>query len=121
MCDIRHSEFSGAWLRIAVLEQGGAAMNSTVKKRSIIIRRQRTSISLEDDFWACIRQIARERATTASELIGVIDAGRGNGSNLSSAIRVFVLDHYRNASTTLPCLLGQSGELNDQNARPSVS
>jgi predicted DNA-binding ribbon-helix-helix protein len=97
-------------------------MYSTVKKRSIIIDRHRTSISLEDDFWACIKQIARERAITASELIGVIDAGR-NGGNLSSAIRVFVLDHYRNnvANTTLPSHLGRSGELNDQNAWPSVS
>jgi predicted DNA-binding ribbon-helix-helix protein len=85
-------------------------MNSSVKKRSIVIGSHKTSISLEDVFWACVRQIARERATTASELIGMIDARR-NGSNLSSAIRIFVLDHYRNnvASTTLPSHLGQSG------------
>jgi predicted DNA-binding ribbon-helix-helix protein len=51
-------------------------MNSTVRKCSIIIGRHRTSISLEDDFWACVRQIARERPTTASEFIGMIDAGR---------------------------------------------
>jgi predicted DNA-binding ribbon-helix-helix protein len=72
-----------------------AAMNSTVKKRSIIIGSHKTSISLEDDFWARLRQIARERATTASKLIGMLDAER-NGGNLSSTIRVFVLDHYRN-------------------------
>jgi predicted DNA-binding ribbon-helix-helix protein len=70
-------------------------MNSTIKKRSIIIGGHKTSISLEDNFWSCLRQIARERATTVSELTGVLDAGR-NGGNLSSAIRVFVLNHYSN-------------------------
>jgi predicted DNA-binding ribbon-helix-helix protein len=70
-------------------------MISSVKKRSIVIRNHKTSISLEDMFWACLRQIARERARTVSELIGMLDTER-NGGNLSSAIRVFVLDHYRN-------------------------
>jgi len=74
----------------------GLAMNSTVKKRSIVIGSHKTSISLEDNFWTCLRQIARERSTTASELIGMVDAMR-NGGNLSSTIRVFVLDHYRNS------------------------
>ncbi len=69
-------------------------MSSSVKKRSIVIRNHKTSISLEDMFWACVRQIARERATTLSTLIGILDAER-NGGNLSSTIRVFVLDHYR--------------------------
>ena len=70
-------------------------MNSTVKKRSIVIGSHKTSISLEDKFWICLRQIARERSTTASELIGMVDEMR-NGGNLSSTIRVFVLNHYRN-------------------------
>ena len=93
-----------------------AAMNSTVKKRSIVIGRHKTSISLEDHFWACVRQIARERATTASELIGMLDAER-NGGNLSSTVRVFVLEHYRNkvASTALPSPATQCGQLSDQN------
>ena len=70
-------------------------MNSTVvKKRSIVIDGHKTSVSLEDDFWACVRQIARERATTLSELLGMLHAER-NGGNLSSTIRGFVLDHYR--------------------------
>lgn len=72
-----------------------AAMISSVKKRSIVIRNHKTSISLEDMFWACLRQIARERATTVSKLIGILDAER-NGGNLSSTIRVFVLNRYRN-------------------------
>jgi len=64
-------------------------MNSAVKKRSIVIDGYKTSVSLEDDFWACFRQIARERATTLSELIGMPDAER-NGGNLSSTIRVII-------------------------------
>jgi predicted DNA-binding ribbon-helix-helix protein len=70
-------------------------MNSTVKKRSIVIGRHKTSITLEDSFWSSLRQIARERVTTVSELIRTLDASR-NGGNLSSTIRVFVLNHYRN-------------------------
>jgi predicted DNA-binding ribbon-helix-helix protein len=70
------------------------AMNSTVKKRSIVIGRHKTSISLEDDFWASLQQIARGRQMTRSDLIASLDAAREN-SNLSSAIRLFVLDHYR--------------------------
>jgi predicted DNA-binding ribbon-helix-helix protein len=69
-------------------------MNSTVKKRSIVIDRHKTSISLEDDFWMSLQQIARGRQVTRSDLIASLDAARENG-NLSSAIRVFILDHYR--------------------------
>jgi predicted DNA-binding ribbon-helix-helix protein len=74
-----------------------------VKKRSIVVGCHKTSISLEDSFWSSLRQIARERVTTLSELIRTLDASR-NGGNLSSTIRVFVLDHYRNnvARTALP-------------------
>jgi predicted DNA-binding ribbon-helix-helix protein len=67
-------------------------MISTVKKRSIVIGRHKTSISLEDDFWMSLRQIARGRQVTISDLIAPLDAARE--SNLSSAIRVFILYHY---------------------------
>jgi predicted DNA-binding ribbon-helix-helix protein len=75
-------------------------MNSTVKKRSIAIGGHKTSVSLEDYFWTSLKQIARERTTTVSELVEVLDAARAVG-NLSSTIRVFVLDHYRNNVATL--------------------
>ena len=68
-------------------------MNSPVKKRSIVIGCHRTSVSLEDDFWTSLRQIARGRQVTISHLIASLDAAREN-SNLSSTIRVFILDHY---------------------------
>ena len=80
-------------------------LNSAVKRRSTVIGGHKTSISLEDIFWASLREIARERATTVSKLIGLLDAARGVG-NLSSTVRVFVLDHYRNNVEANPLSLG---------------
>jgi predicted DNA-binding ribbon-helix-helix protein len=70
-------------------------MKSPVVKRSIVIAGHKTSVSLEDAFWKGLKEIAMTRAMTLSDLVGSIDIGRHNG-NLSSAIRLFVLDHYRN-------------------------
>ena len=69
-------------------------MSSTVVKRSIVIAGHRTSISLEDTFWKALKDIAKTRRETLSDLVATIDDKR-RGGNLSSAIRVFVLDHYR--------------------------
>jgi predicted DNA-binding ribbon-helix-helix protein len=69
-------------------------MSSTVVKRSIVIAGHRTSISLEDSFWKALKEIAATRSETLSDLVAAIDDKR-RGGNLSSAIRVFVLDHYR--------------------------
>jgi predicted DNA-binding ribbon-helix-helix protein len=69
-------------------------MSSTVVKRSIVIAGHRTSISLEDSFWKALKDIASRRGETLSDLVAAIDDKR-SGGNLSSAIRVFVLDHYR--------------------------
>jgi predicted DNA-binding ribbon-helix-helix protein len=69
-------------------------MESSVVKRSIIVAGHKTSVSLEDDFWAVLKEIASESRATLSELVGKIDAEREHG-NLSSAIRLFVLRSYR--------------------------
>jgi predicted DNA-binding ribbon-helix-helix protein len=69
-------------------------MSSTVVKRSIVIAGHRTSISLEDSFWKALKDIAKTRGETLSEIVAAIDDKKHDG-NLSSAIRVFVLDHYR--------------------------
>jgi predicted DNA-binding ribbon-helix-helix protein len=69
-------------------------MESPVVKRSIVIAGHKTSASLEDAFWRGLKEIASARHVTLSALIAGIDSGRGGG-NLSSAIRLFVLDHYR--------------------------
>ena len=68
--------------------------SSGIKKRSIVIARHRTSVSVEDEFWAGLREIAKERGQNLSQVIAAINADRG--SNLSSTIRLFVLRHYRN-------------------------
>ena len=63
-------------------------------KRSIVVSGRKTSVSLEDQFWNSLKEIARERNMTLGELIGAIDADRQH-ANLSSAIRLFVLGVYR--------------------------
>ncbi|HYS49299.1 MAG TPA: ribbon-helix-helix domain-containing protein [Xanthobacteraceae bacterium] len=69
-------------------------MKSPVVKRSIVIAGHKTSVSLEDAFWKGLKDIAASRNLTLSDLVATIDGGRRQG-NLSSAIRLFVLDHYR--------------------------
>ena len=69
-------------------------MKSPVIKRSIVIAGHKTSVSLEDAFWRGLKEIAIGRDKTLSDLVAEIDTERQHG-NLSSAIRLFVLDHYR--------------------------
>jgi predicted DNA-binding ribbon-helix-helix protein len=73
---------------------GEKAVKSSVRKRSIFFAGYKTSVSLEDEFWKSLKQIARERGMTLGELVRTIDANR-NHANLSSAIRLFVLGVYR--------------------------
>ena len=72
-------------------------MKSPVVKRSIVITGHKTSVSLEDAFWRGLKEIAGGRDLTLSDLVATIDTDRQHG-NLSSAIRLFVLDHYRSVS-----------------------
>ena len=65
-------------------------MKSAIVKHSVVIAGHKTSISLEDAFWECLRRIANERRQTLSALVGSIDDDRQRGT-LSSAIRLFVL------------------------------
>ncbi len=69
-------------------------MKSPVVKRSIVIAGHKTSVSLEDAFWKGLKEIAGSRDLMLSDLVATIDTDRRHG-NLSSAIRLFVLDHYR--------------------------
>ena len=68
--------------------------NSSVIKRSVIRNGHKSSISLEDQFWDALREIADHKDMAISTLVAAIDRNRTT-SNLSSAIRVFVLDHFR--------------------------
>ena len=67
---------------------------SVVAKRTTSIAGHKTSVSLEDAFWQSLKEIASERDMTRSELIADIKSERRH-ANLSSAIRLFVLDFYR--------------------------
>ncbi|MEW6638952.1 MAG: ribbon-helix-helix domain-containing protein [Pseudomonadota bacterium] len=69
-------------------------MKSPVVKRSIVVAGHKTSVSLEEAFWNGMKEISSERDLTLSELVGEIDGHRQQG-NLSSAIRLFVLDYFR--------------------------
>jgi predicted DNA-binding ribbon-helix-helix protein len=69
-------------------------MGSTIVKRSIVLAGHKTSVSLEDAFWKSLKQIAISRGTTLSNLVTSIDVERQQG-NLSSCLRLFVLDFYR--------------------------
>jgi len=73
---------------------GGSEMQSAIVKRSIVIAGHKTSVSLEDEFWNGLKEIARDQRATLSNLVGEVDTRRSHG-NLSSTIRLFVLDHYR--------------------------
>ena len=66
----------------------------SIVKRSITIAGHKTSVSLEDAFWSDLKTIARAQGTTLGQLIARIDETREHG-NLSSAIRLFVLAHFR--------------------------
>jgi predicted DNA-binding ribbon-helix-helix protein len=72
----------------------GPRRKSTVFKRSISVAGHLTAVSLEDAFWKSLKEIASEHDMTLSELITTINSERQHG-NLSSAIRIFVLDFYR--------------------------
>jgi predicted DNA-binding ribbon-helix-helix protein len=77
-----------------VVIRGGETVKSSVLKRSIVIEGHKTSVSLEDNFWDSLQEIAGERGMTLAELVATIDGNR-NHTNLSSAIRLFVLGVYR--------------------------
>jgi predicted DNA-binding ribbon-helix-helix protein len=89
-------------------------MKSLVVKRSIVIAGHKTSVSLEDAFWKGLKEIASGRSLTLSEMVATIDSRRLTG-NLSSAIRLFVLDHFRSMIASPAGMHGSSVERPAQN------
>jgi predicted DNA-binding ribbon-helix-helix protein len=77
--------------------RGRNIMKSPVVKRSIVIAGHKTSVSLEDAFWDALKEIAAQRKATLSDVVASIDSTRTQG-NLSSAIRLFVLDYFRSGN-----------------------
>jgi len=70
-----------------------------ISKRSISVNGNRTSVSLEDEFWQGLREIAKKEGRAIAELVEQINRETHNG-NLSSAIRVFVLKRFRASADT---------------------
>ena len=71
-----------------------------LKKRSVTIAGHRTSVSLEQPFWAALQAIAEARGRSLASLIAEVDERRGG--NLSSALRVFVLDELQRRLASAP-------------------
>jgi predicted DNA-binding ribbon-helix-helix protein len=99
-----HCPFAVPNLRYDVLRKsnyGNALMKSSVIKRSIEIDGHKTSVSLEDAFWSGLKEIANEESLPLKKMVAEIDKTRHEG-NLSSAIRLFVLDRLRTQLLTNP-------------------
>lgn len=94
-------------------------MKSPVVKRSIVIAGHKTSVSLEDAFWKGLKEIAVARELALSDLVATIDTDRHHG-NLSSSIRLFVLDYYRAQGNDERTVRGGSREAASTHARSSV-
>ena len=76
-------------------------MKSSVIKRSVVFNGHKTSVSLEDAFWNSLKEIANTHGVTLSKLVAEIDKARQH-NNLSSAVRLFVLDRFRRQVLTKP-------------------
>ncbi len=89
-------------------------MKSAIVKRSVVIAGHKTSVSLEDAFWAGLKDIARQQSMLLTQIVARIEAERRQGSNLTSAIRLFVLDYYRarclDASASRPAAEFRGGD-----------
>ena len=68
-------------------------MKSLIVKRSVVLAGHKTSVSLEDEFWNALKEIAGGRNITLTDLVDAIDAQRQH-VNLSSALRLFALEYY---------------------------
>ena len=72
----------------------GVRRKSTIVRRYVTISGRNSSVSLEDEFWDALKEIADIRGTTRAAIVSTIES-EGRPGNLSSAIRLFVLDHFR--------------------------
>lgn len=70
-------------------------MTTRPQKHSLTLHGHRTSVSLEPEFWQAFNEIARTRGLALNALAAEVDETRGMDRGLASAIRVYVLNHYR--------------------------
>lgn len=72
----------------------GPRMKSRVMKRSTLVDGRKTSVTLEDEFWTALKEIATTQNVSIPQLISMIDS-QGQNNNLSSAIRVYVFNYFK--------------------------
>ena len=82
-------------------------MRNGIRKRSVVISGRKTSVSVEDEFWCGLKEIAFARNIKLGILVSEIDSTRQH-ANLSSAIRLFVLDFYQTRLCTQISLADRS-------------
>ena len=73
-------------------------IKSSVEKHSMIVNGRDSSVSIEGAFWNALKEIAVAQNISANALVSKIDSERDATANLSSAIRVYVVEHYRLAA-----------------------
>ena len=90
--------------------------SSTVVKRTIVVAEHKTSVSMEDEFWNFLKEIAKKRDATLQDLVAEINEDRDEHCNLSSAIRLFVLGYVRNQVEVSQRQTGQTAQVNGAKA-----
>ena len=100
------------------MDQLEHAKRTAVIKRSIFINGHKTSVSLEDEFWHGLLEIADQDRLTVPMLVERIDRDR-NTCNLSSAIRIFVFSHFRTGQKMNSAAL--SFTMSEQNVKGSAA
>lgn len=92
-------------MKTTVIKRSKIIQRSTIIKRSIDLGGHKTSVSLENEFWEALREIADGQKSTMSAVIQTIDNTRQQ-ANLSSSIRLYVLEHFRKRSTAVRTATG---------------
>ncbi len=76
-------------------------MLSRPKKRSLTLRKHKTSVTLEEDFWKSFQEIASKQKKGINELASEIDYERGQNCGLASAIRLYILNYFKSQKSNL--------------------
>lgn len=92
--------------RMAATTPSACELKYAVVKRSVMVGGHKTSVSLEDAFWDSLKEIAARRGVSLSTQLAGIDTHRDT-RNMSSAIRLFVLDYFRTRAVSM-MMIGES-------------
>lgn len=84
-----------SYVKRARTEDSEADLQSPIRKRSAVIEGMKTSVSMEDEFWSALQEIAASEQMTMSGLISLVARAGKDRGNLSSALRLHALNYYR--------------------------